>query len=118
MKTDFLSGINAYNKALNSTTNFGSEDSENIDFGSVLNNTIKTSSSSPNNFASPAIGAVQSAISSVANSEKVSNLAMAKQASLSDVVIALSQAETVLQQIVAVRDKVITAYQEIIKMPI
>ena len=118
MKTDFLSGINAYNKAANSITSGSDSSDDNVDFSSVLNNTIKTSATAPSNFAAPAINAVQNAVNSVSNSEKVSNLAMAKQASLSDVVIALSQAETVLQQIVAVRDKVITAYQEIIKMPI
>jgi flagellar hook-basal body complex protein FliE len=33
-------------------------------------------------------------------------------------VTAVSQAETTLQTVVAVRDKVIAAYQDIIKMPI
>jgi flagellar hook-basal body complex protein FliE len=41
-----------------------------------------------------------------------------KENSMVDVVTAVSEAETTLQTVVAVRDKVISAYQEIIRMPI
>ena len=44
--------------------------------------------------------------------------AMARQADIVDVVNAVSNAEVTLGAVVAVRDRVITAYQEIIKMPI
>ena len=39
-------------------------------------------------------------------------------ADMQDVVMAVSNAETALQTVVAVRDKVVTAYQEILQMPI
>ena len=39
-------------------------------------------------------------------------------ASLDDVVVAVTQAEVTLSTVVAVRDRVIQAYQEIVRMPI
>jgi len=44
--------------------------------------------------------------------------ALNKQADLVDVVTSVQNAEMVLETVVAVRDKVIAAYQDIIKMPI
>ncbi len=41
-----------------------------------------------------------------------------KSGNIIDVVTAVSEAETTLQTVMAVRDKVIAAYQDIIKMPI
>lgn len=52
------------------------------------------------------------------NSESVSAQALTKQADLTDLVTAVSNAELTLQTVVAVRDRVIQAYQDIIKMPI
>ncbi len=50
--------------------------------------------------------------------EQTSLLAAAKKAELVDVVTAVSDAEVTLQTVMALRDRVIQAYQEIIKMPI
>lgn len=63
------------------------------------------------------------AISETVNTGKASEHQMAlstagKSGSLIDVVTAVAEAETTLQTVVAVRDKVIAAYQDIIKMPI
>jgi flagellar hook-basal body complex protein FliE len=44
--------------------------------------------------------------------------ALAGQADLTDVVIAVTNAEVTLQTVVAIRDRVIQAYQEIIRMPL
>lgn len=44
--------------------------------------------------------------------------AASKDGSLVDVVTAVAEAETTLQTVVAVRDKVIAAYMDIMKMPI
>jgi flagellar hook-basal body complex protein FliE len=43
---------------------------------------------------------------------------LAGKAELSDIIAAVSQAEVSLQTVVAVRDKVIAAYQDIMRMPI
>ncbi len=51
-------------------------------------------------------------------SEAVSIRAVANQADLNEIVSAVNNAEMTLQTVVAVRDKVIQAYQEIMRMPI
>ena len=43
---------------------------------------------------------------------------IAKQAELADVITAVSNAEVTLQTVVAIRDRVIQAYQDIMRMPI
>ena len=62
------------------------------------------------------------ALSAAANvgrqSEAVSIRAVANQADLNEIVSAVNNAEMTLQTVVAVRDKVIQAYQEIMRMPI
>ncbi len=50
--------------------------------------------------------------------EKLSMQAVAGKADINDVVTAVANAEVTLQTVVAVRDKVIAAYQDIIRMPI
>lgn len=50
--------------------------------------------------------------------EKMTIDAVAGKADLTDVVVALNNAQTTLQTVVAVRDRVLTAYQEILRMPI
>ncbi len=51
-------------------------------------------------------------------SEAVSIQAVANQADLNEIVSAVNNAEITLQTVVAIRDKVIQAYQEIMRMPI
>lgn len=55
---------------------------------------------------------------STAASENATVDAMKGKADLSEVVAAVTNAEVTLQGVVAVRDRVITAYQEILRMPI
>jgi flagellar hook-basal body complex protein FliE len=62
--------------------------------------------------------AVQQAITTQKQSEQVSEAAVKGKASMTDVVLAVNNAETTLQSVVAVRDKVVSAYQEIMRMPI
>jgi flagellar hook-basal body complex protein FliE len=50
--------------------------------------------------------------------EKATASAVAGQADLTDVVAAVSNAEMTLQTVVTVRDRVLAAYQEILRMPI
>ena len=51
-------------------------------------------------------------------SEKVTAAAVAGKADLTEVVTAVSNAEMALHTVVAVRDRVLAAYQEIMRMPI
>jgi len=57
------------------------------------------------------------AIDALKQGEQASLAGIAGKASVTDVAAALANAETTLQTVVAVRDKVISAYQDIIKMP-
>ncbi len=62
--------------------------------------------------------ATESAVSSLREGEAQSLRAAAGTADINDVVMAMSKAEMTLQTVVTLRDKVIQAYQEIIRMPI
>jgi flagellar hook-basal body complex protein FliE len=50
--------------------------------------------------------------------ERAATRAVVGQADLQDVVAAINAAEVTLQTVVAVRDRMISAYQDIIRMPI
>ncbi len=62
--------------------------------------------------------ATEGAVSSLREGEAQSLRAAAGAADINDVVMAVSKAEMTLQTVVTLRDKVIQAYQEIIRMPI
>lgn len=62
--------------------------------------------------------ALSSAAKTGRESEAVSISAIANQADLNEIVTAVNNAEMTLQTVVAVRDKVIQAYQQIMRMPI
>ena len=51
-------------------------------------------------------------------SEELAIQGIQDQANLTDVVTAVSEAEVTLQTVVAIRDKVMDAYKEILRMPI
>lgn len=61
--------------------------------------------------------AAQDGIKSIRDSEEVSARAIAGDADITEVVAAVNSAELTLQTIVAVRDRMISAYQEIMRMP-
>lgn len=62
--------------------------------------------------------AAESAIETLQQGETQSLKAAAGQADLTEVVTAVSQADITLQTVVAVRDRVVQAYQDILRMPI
>ena len=61
---------------------------------------------------------IEGAVSSVKAGEQASASAVVGKADLNDVVQSITKAEMTLQTIVAVRDRLVTAYQEILRMPI
>ena len=67
-------------------------------------------------------GMVKSALDSTATtlkkSEALSNQALVNPADIGEVVTAVASAEVTLQTVVAVRDRVVQAYQDILRMPI
>jgi len=58
------------------------------------------------------------AINTVRDSETMSAAAVTGDANLTDVVQAVTDAELTLQTVVAIRDRMISAYQDIMSMPI
>ncbi|MCG8694456.1 MAG: flagellar hook-basal body complex protein FliE [Minwuiales bacterium] len=62
--------------------------------------------------------ALDSAVEAGKQGETTALKSVTGDAALTDIVVAVSNAEVTLQTVVAVRDKVIEAYQEIIRMPI
>jgi len=70
------------------------------------------------NFADLVKDAATEAVQVGARSEAVTAQSLTGGVELTDIVAAVSNAEITLQTVVAVRDRVISAYQEIIRMPI
>ncbi|HYE01482.1 MAG TPA: flagellar hook-basal body complex protein FliE [Alphaproteobacteria bacterium] len=62
--------------------------------------------------------AVGHAVGVQAGSEQISAAAVAGKADMTDVVTAVTNAEVTLQTVTTVRDKVLQAYQEILRMPL
>lgn len=61
---------------------------------------------------------LQSAVEAQKTAEGLSAKAVAGKADVTEIVTAVTNAEMALDTVVAVRDKVISAYQEIMRMPI
>jgi flagellar hook-basal body complex protein FliE len=62
--------------------------------------------------------AVESGSDTMTKSENIGLQAVAQKADIVDVVTAVNAAEVTLQTVVAVRDRMVQAYQEIMRMPI
>ena len=75
------------------------------------------SGSSPK-FADVLQEAADNLVAATGQSEAVSLQSIAGETELTDIVAAVNAAEITLQTVVAVRDRVIAAYQEIIRMPV
>lgn len=75
-------------------------------------------SSGPSGFAQVLGGVLENAVEAGRTSEAAAVKAAAGKADVADVVTAINNAELALETVVAVRDRVISAYQEIMRMPI
>ncbi len=84
--------------------------------------TVKALDSNPaapnSDFASTLRGMTEEVVGTLNEGEMQSLKAAAGTADLTDVVTAMSKAEVTLQTVVTVRDRVVQAYQEILRMPI
>ena len=79
---------------------------------------IGATGGSGNDFSTMVKSFAQDAIDKRVASEQLSAAAAAGKANIDQVVIAVAEAETTLNTVVAVRDKVLEAYREILRMPI
>ncbi|MBF0168893.1 MAG: flagellar hook-basal body complex protein FliE [Alphaproteobacteria bacterium] len=107
MALNISNAINAYASAARPTT-------PGLDAGA----NAATNAQPAQDFAGLVKNAAQSSIDTMKTGERMSMMAIAGQADLTEVVTAVSAAEVTLQTVMAVRDKVITAYNEIMRMPI
>ena len=102
--TSIADAISAYRNAAKSVTGGASPPDDNSTAGS--------------DFASMLKEGAKAAIDSGRKSEQLSQQAIAGKADIHDVVAAVNNAELTLQTVVAVRDKVVSAYNAILQMPI
>jgi len=72
---------------------------------------------SDGDFANLVKGALKDAVKIGKESDQLSMQAITDKADISQVVTAVAEAEVTLQTVVAIRDRVIEAYQNIIRMP-
>jgi flagellar hook-basal body complex protein FliE len=73
--------------------------------------------SGPGSFADFLSGAVKDSINSIRQGEQAAQTQVTGNANIVDVVNTVNQAELTLDTVVAVRDKVVQAYQSIMNMP-
>ena len=104
MATD-LSAIQAYQSAVQAQLRevAGGQDADptsGVEFGAMLRD------------------AMQSTETNLRSAEQMITAGAAGQAELTDVATAVAAAEVTLETVVAVRDEVVRAYQEILRMPI
>tara|TARA_B100000686_G_C15881562_1_gene521265 strand:- start:29 stop:349 length:321 start_codon:yes stop_codon:yes gene_type:complete len=97
------SAINAYNDAARGRPSGDSE---------------VTSGPSGSEFADLVKGAIEEAKNIGERSETISIAGIAERADIGQVVTAVAEAEVTLQTVVSIRDKVLDAYKDIIRMPI
>lgn len=106
MDAKSLSVSNAYSEALSRPVTKG------------VGETGLAHGASGGNFADMLKELAEGVVETTQKVETIGIQAAAKQAELLDVVTAVTNAELALESVIAVRDRVVQAYQDIIKMPI
>lgn len=100
MAIDPVSALRAYQQTARAAQTTGVDGSQGVDFGNLVQQAIRE--------------AGQSAQTAETQAMQVA----AGQGDIVNVVTAIAAAETQLETVIAVRDQVIQAYQEILRMPI
>jgi flagellar hook-basal body complex protein FliE len=95
-----LIAARAYGAAIKQSETLGKGDAAGTDFGAMLR------------------GAMDNTVKSTQNAESLMTQQASGKAELIDAVTAVANAETSLQSVIAIRDQVISAYQEIMRMSI
>lgn len=111
VEMNFTRAAGAYNDALRAAQSI-------IDRVGGPEKSAPTTQAQGSSFLDMVGSALQGAAASGYKSETMAMNALSGKADLTDVVTAVSEAETALNTVVAIRDRVINAYQDIIKMPI
>lgn len=104
MSISINSAINAYRNA----ASFAKSPDENSDVSAGQGGAFSSLVGAP----------IENSISSLRSAERATIASLTKQADITDVVTAVTQAENTLKTVVAVRDRLISAFQDLEKMPI
>ena len=107
MAVDISSAVNAYREAAIAVREAGKTD-----------DVAPSADAGGNSFAGMVKDSLDRAIETGQRAEQLSMAKIYGEASMVDVVTAVANAEHTLETVVAVRDKVLQAYQEILRMPI
>jgi flagellar hook-basal body complex protein FliE len=107
MAIDFTSAVNAYQKVAKATQS-----------ATLNTKSAETVSTGGNAFMNMVTDSLKGAVQTGREAEELSLKQISGEADLKDVVTAVANAEHTLETVVAVRDKVLNAYQEILRMPI
>ncbi len=83
-----------------------------------LGGDVKTPATEASPFTSMVEGVLNNAVQSTQKSEAMAAQAVVGKADLVDVVASVNSAEMAMETLVTVRDRVINAYQDIMRMPI
>lgn len=86
--------------------------------GSSGGDTVQSGNADGVNFSDFLENKARESVETMKGAEKMSARAVTGEADLTEVVQAVTDAELTLQTVVAVRDRMISAYQEIMRMPI
>ncbi len=100
MAIDIASALRAYSSAPKPTGIDGGEEAQGGGFGAAL------------------AGVLDDAMKTTKAGEQAMAASAAGKAELVDVVTAVANAETTLETVVALRDRMISAYQDIMRMPV
>ena len=106
MAVDFESAISAYRQAASSIES------------TMENKPVVVPAPGEHSFTNMVTDSLKSAAEVGYQAEELTLKKISGEADLKDVVTAVANAEQTLETVVAVRDKVLSAYQEILKMPI
>ncbi len=109
-----LNGINP-NAVVNAYSN--SQNISGISGGDIVNK-VQNASSDGASFSDLLQNNIEKSIQTMKSGEDMAAKAVTGEANLTDVVQAVTSAELTLQTVVSVRDKMISAYQDIMRMPI
>src|SRR3954462_8547730 len=106
MAIDFSSAISAYQKAAKTAES------------AIGGKPDAVAPTGGNSFVNMVTDSLKSAVQPGREAEELSLKQISGEADLKDVITAVANAEHTLETVVAVRDKVLNAYQEILRMPI
>ena len=107
MPIDFNSAVNAYRQAAKA-----------METGGMPKPVNPMGGGGEDSFANMVTDSLKAAAQTGREAEELSLKQISGEADLKDVVTAVANAEHTLETVVAVRDKVLSAYQEILRMPI